>query len=116
MEIKFQQRPEVHSQQTLVTILKRYKYYFVPVIEQDNRQFYLVLDGKVDSGETNGGAIKKVMSKLTGDKNGPHNTVLKYAVMDGNDAFMSVPIVFTRADILDIVKDVPDTYIGEETL
>jgi hypothetical protein len=112
MDIKFNEVPTWSSQQTIVKILKGTKYHFEPVSEYENTQFVCMTQQKDYD------PFKDVVRKVgfrPKDKYSP--CPLAITVCGHNQAEAIVePIIFTREDVLKIIKDVPENYTGPEIL
>lgn len=113
--IKFTEAISCHSQQTLANILSKNKYYFESISEYDNTMFYLVVRFTEKSKSAN------FVNKLFGwvhkvPENRFVERKLSYLVLDADGYEKPEPCVYTRTDVENIVKDVPQNYVGEMTL
>lgn len=115
-ELRFKEKPQIMSQQTIVELLKKYKFYFEGVSKYDTENFYCVLK------------IPQAMSfenwwyekfKWFGAKR-PElkyaNRILLLSAGVCNDDKIEEPFVFTREDVLQIYNDLGDNYVGEEEI
>lgn len=116
-EIRFKEISKVNSQQTLVSILKDREFYFKPLSNYENTMFHLIVRHKYLPAESR--MFKKAFGWLGAKAKEKYiDCPIAYSVETGypGNTIINVPIVFTRDDIVAIVNDVPETYIGEDVL
>lgn len=104
--------PNYASQQTIVKVLRQVKYTFEPLNEYENTQF---------------------ICEVQNVKNGPFKSIAKALGAKVKDNYVSCPLsltvcnqysgdpifepmVFNREDVLKIISDVPENYVGPEEL
>ena len=106
--VTFRDIPDCNSQQTIVKMLRDRKYDFEQVNEYDNTQFYCVTECQEDNG------FKDFLWRL-GIKCKYKVSRCKMAIVLCGKYSETIfePMVFTRNDVLRIIKDVPETYIGK---
>lgn len=115
MEIKFNETMEYKSQQTLVNILKRHKFYFKPINNYENSNFYLIV--RYSEKRKTAGFINKLFGwahKLNDERY--IEKPLSYVNWDDEGFEVLVPCVYTRKDITDIINDTHENYVGEDLL
>ena len=110
IDLKFKEPETLYSQQTIVKVLRERKYYFKPINEYENTQFNCMILCR----KTN--AFGKFLNFLLGDKADYVECPLMIDVCGDFGKPIVEPFVFTRDDVARIIKDVPDTYVGEEVL
>ncbi len=110
--VNFNAMPDYASQQTIVKVLKQVKYTFEPLNEYENTQF---------------------ICETQHVKNGPFKALAKAFGAKVKDSYVSCPLaiticnqysgdpifepmVFNREDVLKIISDVPENYVGPEEL
>ena len=114
MELKFKEITNCLSQRTMVKLLKKYSYKFVPINEYENELFYCMLEYPV-----NNNMFKWFfkMFKWLGAKekveyvSGPLSLTICNEVI-----FPAEPMVFDREEIKRIFNDVPEHYVGDDTI
>ena len=110
--IKFKEIPAWESQQTIVKVLKKVKYKFEPVSDYENTQFVCITQ------QENYSPIKDTFRKFGLKAKKTYTScplALTVCGMYKTQPLLE-PIVFTQEDVLRIIKDVPENYIGEEIL
>lgn len=115
MEIKFNDKAECQSQQTLVGILKKHKFYFKPINEYENSMFYLVI--RYSERKKTAGFFNKLFGwahKLNEERY--IEKKISYVVLDDEGFETLVPCVYTRKDIIGIISDTHENYVGEDIL
>lgn len=110
IELKFKEQESLYSQQTIVKVLRTRQYYFKPINEYENTQFHCMVKCR----KTN--AFGKFLNFLLGDKTDYVECPLMIDVCGDFGTPIVEPFVFTRDDVARIIKDVPETYVGEEIL
>lgn len=111
-KLTFNDIPAWASQQTIVKILKQVKYKFEPISSYENTQFLCVTEQKRSE------PIKESLMSL-GIKMKPKYSSCPLAITicgPYNGSPLVEPIVFTRDDVMRIISDVPENYIGPEAL
>ena len=88
------------------------KYHFEPVSEYENTQFYCITEQKEYSMFKN--SIKKVGFKVK-DKYTSCPLAITVCGIYSREPVVE-PIVFTREDVLRIIRDVPENYDGSDVL
>lgn len=112
LAITFNDAPAWASQQTIVKILKQVKYKFEPINEYENNLFYCITQQKDHDPLKN--SFKKFGFKV---KDKFFSCPLAITVCGFYNGLPVVePIVFTRNDVLNIISDVPENYIGPDEL
>ena len=111
INLTFKEETTLYSQQTIVKILRERNYYFKPINEYENTQFYCMV---VCRKRTN--IFGKIFSFLLGDKDGNVDCPMMIDVCGDLGAPLVEPFVFTRDDVMRIIRDVPETYVGKEVL
>lgn len=106
--IKFKEMVQANSQETLVRVLKKYSYYFEPINEYENEHFHCIIRCPVKDPIF---GWLKAKSKQKYDE-----YPIGLSICSCYKEPFVEPIVFTRDDVISIVKDVPNTYIGDDTL
>ena len=110
--VSFNDVPVWASQQTIVKVLRQTKYYFEPVSDYENTQFVCVTKQK------NYEPFKNVFKKF-GFKPKEKYTSCPLAItvcgIYGAEPIVE-PMVFTREDVLKIIRDVPENYEGPDVL
>ena len=109
-DLRFTESESLYSQQTIVKVLRERKYYFKPINEYENTQFYCMIVCRKQH------FFGKFLNFLFGDKNENIESPLMIDVCGDFGRPIVEPFVFTRDDVLRIVKDVPDTYVGTNVL
>lgn len=115
MEIKFNENNNYKSQQTLVSLLKEHKFYFEPINAYENTMFYLVI--RWSEKKKAAGLLNKLFGwahKVNEERF--YERRLSYQVWDDESFLMTEPCVYTRQDVLDILSDTHENYVGEDTL
>ena len=110
IELKFKATESRYSQQTIVKVLREREYFFKPINEYENTQFHCMIRCR----KTN--VFGKWINRLLGDKTDYVECPLMIDVCGDFGTPIVEPFVFTRDDVARIIKDVPETYIGEEIL
>lgn len=116
MNITFNDTVRVNSQRTIVSLLSGASYYFVPVTKFDNNLFYCVVKCNKQYNWFME-YLRKIQLKL-GFLRKPESfeTRLTLYYEDCEGYYHDEPLVFDRQEILAIIKDMPDKYIGEQIL
>lgn len=115
MEIKFNDNNNCKSQQTLVSLLKTHKFRFEPINAYENTMFYLVV--RWSERKRAAGFLNKIFGwahRVSEERF--YERRLSYQTWDNEGFLTSEPCVYTRDDILDILSDTHENYVGEETL
>lgn len=110
--VNFKETPMFASQQTIVKLLKNVKYTFEPLNEYENTQFICVTmypeDDPVKS------QFRRIGFKI---KEKYYSCPLSLTVCG---YYKGRPVqevmVFNRNDVLNIIKDVPENYVGPDIL
>ena len=115
MEIKFNETNNYKSQQTLVGILQNHKFFFESINGYENTNFYLVIRYSEKK------KVANFLNKLFGwahkvNEERFYERRLSYQTWDEEGFQTSEPCVYTRNDILNILADTHENYVGEETL
>ena len=110
--INFKGEPMLASQQTIVKLLKEVKYKFEPLNEYDNTQFICVtMYPEDDPIKTQ---FRRIGFKI---KEKYYSCPLALTVCG---FYKRRPVqeimVFNRNDVLNIIKDVPENYVGPDIL
>ena len=108
----FKETPAWRSQQTIVKILKGVKYKFEPISEYENTQFVCITEQKDYQ------PVKETFRHFGfkfKDKYSPCPLAITACGVSSREPLVE-PIIFTREDVLKIVADVPENYIGSEEL
>lgn len=110
--IRFNEAPTWASQQTIVKVLKRVKYTFEPISEYENTQFICVTRHPEYDPIKN--KFRRMGFKI---KEKFYSCPLSLTVCGyyGGEPVQEI-MVFNREDVLNIIKDVPENYIGPENL
>lgn len=115
MSVKFIDGKEALSQQTLVMILKSHKYYFEPLNEYDNTNFYCYI--KCETPCIHNDFFYKFFKRFgVKKKENFCDYILSITAVNCCSEIIQEPIAFSRNDILNIITDVPETYIGNSIL
>ena len=106
--LTFKEPETLYSQQTIVKILRNRHYYFKPINEYENTQFYCMV---VCSKQMN--IFEKLLNFILGDKTDYVDCPLMIDVNGEYGKPVMENFVFTRDDVSRIIADVPETYVGE---
>lgn len=111
-QINFKEKETVSSQQTIVLILKNYKYFFQSISEYDNNNFKCMIMHE----EPN--LFFKLFSHFgyKGQKNRVVMSPLMLCTYTTTNNEINELMVFTQEDVKKIISDVPENYIGEKVL
>ena len=109
MDIKFNEMKKASSQETLVRILQKFKYYFVSISEYDNKYFHCIIKCPDNPPMFSWLRFKKKKEYFV-------DYPLGLSVCSCYKEPFNEPVVFTREDVLNIIRDVPENYIGDDTL
>lgn len=114
-DINFKEQEKLYSQQTLVKILRGRKYYFKPVTEYYNTAFYCIVKCEVHN------AFFDMMHELfgwAGFKQKISYVECPVSMVVCGEYFNSntEPIIFTQEDVKKVLMDVPENYVGENSL
>ena len=110
VELKFSEPKALYSQQTIVKVLRERQYYFKPINEYENTQFYCIIRCR----KQNWGG--KILTFLFADNTDYVECPLMIDVCGDFGKPIVEPFVFTRDDVVRIISDVPETYVGESIL
>lgn len=110
--VTFNETPVFAAQQTTVKILKQVKYHFEPVNEYENTLFYCIT--KQREYRPFRDSFKKFGVKVKDKYTSCPLAITVCGLYDGRP--LVEPIVFTRQDVLNIIRDVPENYEGPESL
>ena len=114
-EVKFNEKAKINSQQTLVKFLKEKKYYFKPVSEYSNSDFYCMVKCEMHN------AFFDMLHELFGWAGAKERVTfvdspIAFSICAGSYNEQMEPVVFTQEDVKKIITDVPENYIGEDIL
>lgn len=115
MQIDFKEKTTLNSQQTIVKFLRERKYCFKPITEYDNSMFYCIIKCEYHN------AFFDMLHDLFGWAGVKQRITyvdcpLSLSVCEGYSNSAIEPIIFTQEDIIKILKDVPENYVGETEL
>lgn len=106
----FKDQESLYSQQTIVKVLRERSYYFKPINEYENTQFYCMVVCRKQH------VFGKFLNFILGDRNDNVECPLMIDVCGDFGRPIVEPFVFTRDDVMRIIRDVPDTYVGSQKL
>lgn len=116
MNITFSEKKETNFQVSVIKMLEPYKFTFTPINEYSNDHFYCrVMAPK----HPNVDGFSTKLSKWFGMSNPEEDVVeftLSLTIYNTYDVVERIPMVFTQADVLAIIKDLPNNYVGESVL
>ena len=110
--ITFKDAPVWQSQQTLVKILQKNKYKFVPLDEYGNTEFTCVVVQEEYA------PIRNALASLGIKTKTRYNFCPLSITVCGQYKGEPIvePVVFTREDVLNVIADVPENYVGDVEL
>ena len=115
MELNFKEKETFNSQQTLVNLLRKYDYFFEPVSQYENTQFYCVVKCEIYNFTKD--FLYRAFKWLGFKKKVEYsNCPVAITMCNPYNTGVFEPIVFTQEDVKKIVSDVPERYVGEKVL
>lgn len=116
MNITFSEKTETNFQVSVIKMLEPYKFTFTPINEYSNDHFYCrVMAPKKSSLDGISDKLNKIFKIEKPEKN-PIEFTLALTIYNNYDIVDRIPMVFTQIDVLAIIKDLPNNYVGENVL
>ena len=112
--ITFKEKESFRTQQTIAKVLRERKYFFIPITEYDNEHFYCMT--KCVDETTFSAQLYRAFKWLGVKRRDKYINCPLSIVICGKYSTVSEPFVFNREDVLNIVSDIPENYVGENML
>ena len=116
MNITFTEKKETNFQVSIIKMLESYQFKFVPINEYNNDHFYCrIIAPKTATMDKFSVKFAKWLGMSNLDERVVEFT-LAMTIYNNFDVVDRIPMVFTQQDVINIINDLPDNYVGENIL